>query len=123
MIYPLDQNYSQLEVISLAEDWSKHEAFILGRVEGKSYDKLAGELGVDRRTLFRWGHEHEDEIDALEQDRLQELRKKYQVTKEARLKWLGENLQKLTSELMTRDDIVDLETGPLTSLVLRHFQQ
>ena len=87
----------------------KKRDFIRLRAEGKSIRAAAAELGIGRSTCSRWERELKDQIDELRRDELEELYAHYHMTKEARIRRLGDTLGKIEDAL----DQVDLaETDP-----------
>lgn len=78
-------------------------AFIKLRAEGRSYRSIAGELGICKTTCSAWEAELKDAIAEQRQERLQELYTAYAMTKEARIKQLGDALGKIDSALAGAD--------------------
>lgn len=82
------------------------QEFIKLRAEGLSYRQITKETGLAKDTCRRYEKEFREEINQLKADKMQELYKSYHMTKEARIKKLGETLSKINSAL----DEVDLST-------------
>lgn len=83
-------------------------AFIQLRAEGRSYRAIAGELGICKSTCSAWDAEMNDAIAERKQEMLQELYTAYAMTKEARIKKLGDTLGRIDTALAG----ADLESMP-----------
>lgn len=82
----------------------KRKLFIEKRVlEGKSFDTIANELEVSKRTCVNWNIELEDEILELENIEKQKLIEVYKLSQKCRIEYLGELHQRLVKELNKRD--------------------
>ena len=88
-------------------------AFIQLRAEGRSYSYIAAELHISKSTCSSWEHELKDAIDELKRERLEELYTAYHMTREARIKRLGDTLDRITDAL----DGVDLTELPAAQLL------
>lgn len=75
------------------------EQFIKLRAEGRSYSYITKTLGIAKATCSNWESEYKDQIAELKADRIQELYNSYYMTKEARIKKLGETLNKINTTL------------------------
>lgn len=93
--------------------------FIQLRAEGKSYGIIAAELNISKSTCVKWERDLKAEIDELAQIRLDELHTAYRMTTEARIKALGETLEKINSALAEKD-LSDLPADKLLTLKLRY---
>lgn len=82
------------------------QEFIRLRAEGKSYRQIYKETGLAKATCASWEKEFKDEIAQLKADKMQELYKSYHMTKEARIKKLGETLNQINTAL----EGIDLST-------------
>lgn len=89
------------------------QAFIRLRAEGKSYRAIEKEIGVSRSTCSEWEKELRTEIGRLRQESYEELYTQYGMTKEARIRRLGETLRRIDSAL----DAVDLSALPPEKLL------
>ena len=78
--------------------------FIRLRAEGKSYSYIAVTLHISKATCTSWERELKDAIAELKQEQLSELYSSYYMTKEARIKKLGDTLEQINTAL----DGVDL---------------
>lgn len=79
------------------------ENFIRLRAEGKSYNQITQELGIAKATCSNWEKELKGRIQELKADRIEELYNTYFMTKEARIKKLGDTLNKINTALDNAD--------------------
>ena len=68
--------------------------FIRLRAEGRSYSYIADKLHISKSTCSSWEAELKGAIAELKQEQLSELYSSYAMTKEARIKKLGDNFLK-----------------------------
>lgn len=94
------------------------QRFIELRAAGKSYDKIAIELGKSKQTLIDWGREFDSEITNLKNINLEALYEAYNIFKEIRLKQLA-NLLSKASEAINDRDFTDVPTDKLIDLVIK----
>ena len=87
--------------------------FIRMRAEGKSYTAIAETLNISKSTCTSWERELKDQIAQLKGEQLEELYTAYFMTKETRIKKLGETLERINTAL----DDVDLSTMPPEKLL------
>ena len=87
--------------------------FIRLRAEGKSYSVIADTLHISKSTCTAWERELKDAITELKQEQLNELYSSYYMTKEARIKKLGETLDGINTAL----DGADLSQIPPEKLL------
>lgn len=87
--------------------------FIRLRAEGRSYSYIADTLHISKSTCSSWERELQDAISELKQEQLNELYNSYAMTKEARVKKLGETLNGINEAL----DAVDLKEIPAEKLL------
>lgn len=80
--------------------------FIRLRAEGKSYSYIADTLHISKATCTSWERELKDAIAELKQEQLNELYSSYYMTKEARIRKLGDTLESINTAL----DGADLTT-------------
>lgn len=73
--------------------------FIRLRAEGKSYSVIADTLHISKSTCTAWERELKDAITELKQEQLNELYSSYYMTKEARIKKLGDTLDSINTAL------------------------
>lgn len=77
--------------------------FIRLRAEGKSYAAISKELGISKDTCSKWENALKDKISSLKAEQLSELYDSYYMTKEARIKKIGDVLQRIDDALATAD--------------------
>lgn len=77
--------------------------FVRLRAEGKSYTVISKELGISKSTCTSWERELKEEVAALKREQLNELYDSYYMTKEARIKKLGDTLSKINTALDEAD--------------------
>lgn len=77
--------------------------FIKLRAEGKSFNHIAETLHISKSTCSAWETEFKDAISELKQEQLNELYDAYFMTKETRIKKLGETLNEINNALTNRD--------------------
>jgi hypothetical protein len=77
--------------------------FIKLRAEGKSYSNIAGTLHISKSTCTAWERELKGAIAELKQEQLNELYSSYYMTKEARIKKLGDTLDNINTALDEAD--------------------
>lgn len=87
--------------------------FIRLRAEGRSYSYIADTLHISKSTCSSLERELQDAIAELKQEQLNELYNSYAMTKEARVKKLGETLNGINEAL----DAVDLKEIPAEKLL------
>ncbi|MFC4271595.1 transposase [Sneathiella chungangensis] len=96
----------------------KKSAFVHMRAVGKSYSRISAELGVSKGALSNWNAELEEEIAAAKAIELDALQEEFFMTKERRIRVLGEQLKRLDEELKNRD-LSELSTD---KLIAAHMQ-
>ena len=87
--------------------------FIQLRAERKSFDHIAKELNISKSTCSEWEKECKEAIALLKAEQLEELYTAYSMTKEARIKELGDTLDKVNTALAA----ADLEAMPPEKLL------
>lgn len=87
--------------------------FIKLRAEGKSYSFIGFELGLSKDTCHRWERELSEAIAELKREQMEELYTAYKMTKEARIRRLGDTLENIDTALAQ----VDLRTVPPEKLL------
>lgn len=95
----------------------KKEAFIEMRAKGLSLQKCAEALQVSKATLCNWSREMEEEIARFKAIEVESLQERYLLTKEARIKLLGERLETINQELDGRG-LGDVPTAKLLEMAL-----
>ena len=92
------------------------------RAEGKSYEQIARELNISKSTCTEWERALAAQIDEVKRAKLNELIEAYGMTKEARIKNLGETLTKIDEALQAADfSTVDIDK--LLTLKLKYAEQ
>lgn len=81
----------------------KKREFIRLRAEGKSYRAIQAETGISKSTCSEWEKELRSDIDGLRQESLEELYTQYGMTREARIRRLGETLSRIDKALEEAD--------------------
>lgn len=89
------------------------QEFIRLRAEGLSYRAIQERLSVSKSTCQKWESTYSDQIAELKADQMKELYNAYGMTKEARIKKLGDTLTRLQTAL----DGVDLTQLPPEKLL------
>ena len=92
------------------------QRFIELRARGWTYSRLMTELNISRPTLVDWSRKHQFEIQNFHAIELEAMREKWLSSTADRDKALGEQLQRLHSELEKRD-LSTLSTPQLMSAV------
>ncbi|MCE6987438.1 helix-turn-helix domain containing protein (plasmid) [Streptococcus suis] len=87
--------------------------FIALRAQGKTFEYIAKELNISKSTCSAWEKELKTAIADLKQEQLNELYDTYYMTKEARIKKLGDILDRIDNTL----DQADLTEVPLEKLL------
>jgi len=87
--------------------------FIRLRAEGKSYSVIAKELEISKSTCTSWEQELKEEISQFKREQLEDLYGAYYMTKEARIKKLGDTLNRINTAL----DGLDLSSVPPEKLL------
>lgn len=95
------------------------DRFIQLRAEGKSYAYITATLNIAKATCTEWERELKAEIDTLKRARLEELYEKYAMAKEARIRRLGETLDKINAAL-DKVDFADMPPEKLLDYKLKY---
>lgn len=77
--------------------------FIVMRAEGKSYSTIAKELGISKSTCTDWEKKLQEQIAEKKAEQLEKLYSSYYMTREARIKKLGETLETIDGALASAD--------------------
>lgn len=97
------------------------EEFIILRAQGWSFDRIAKKLKTAKQTLINWSGTYAVEISHLKALELEALQEEYFLTKEGKIKLLGEAVKKLKTELDKRD-LSDVPTAKLYELLDRYHE-
>lgn len=97
-------------------------AFIKARAEGKSYNTITQELGIAKATCTSWERTLKEEIEELRQAQLEELYTAYSMTREARIKALGDILQGLDRAIAEKP-LEELPADRLLELRLKYGRE
>lgn len=79
------------------------QEYIKLRAEGKSYSFIADELHISKSTCTQWEAQLSEEIARLKKEELNSLYENYHMKKEARIKQLGDTLEKVNNALENID--------------------
>lgn len=96
-------------------------AFVMQRAQGKSFDKIADDLGITKQTLIKWQGELFAQIREQEFYEVQAITEAYAVTRRQRFDATAKALHAILAELSRRidtDQLADLPTDKLVNLAL-----
>ena len=96
-------------------------AFVMQRAQGKSFDKIADDLGITKQTLIKWQGELFAQIREQEFYEVQAITEAYAVTRRQRFDATAKALHAVLAELSRRidtDQLADLPTDKLVNLAL-----
>ena len=91
------------------------------RAEGKSYSVIAKQLHISKTTCASWERELSDQIDELKRAELAELCESYGMTKEARIKKLGDTLLKI-EDAISKADFSTVDPAKLLDFKLKYTE-
>lgn len=91
------------------------------RAEGKSYSAIAEQLHISKATCTKWERELKDQIDELKRAELAELCESYSMTKEARIRRLGDTLDKI-NEAVDKADFSAVDPAKLLDYKLKYME-
>ena len=95
--------------------------FIRLRAEGRSYSYIADTLHISKSTCTKWERELKAQIAELRQEQLNELYSAYAMTKEARIKKLGDTLGKINAAL-EKTDFTAVDPAKLLDYKLKYME-
>ena len=95
--------------------------FIQLRAEGKSYRDIAKKLSIARNTCEKWSREMAQQIDEQKREYLQEIIESYKITKEGRIRALGDTLKRIDNALKEAD-LSKIEPGRLLDYKLKYTE-
>ena len=96
-------------------------AFVEMRAQGNSYSKIAEALHISKATCTAWERELKDQIAALKQEQLNELYNNYFMTKEARIRRLGDTLNGI-NDALAGTDLTELPPEKLLDFKLKYAE-
>lgn len=95
---------------------------IILRARGYPYLKIAKKLNMAKNTVMKYASELEEEIAAARALELELLYEQYYLSKEKRVKFLGQQIKLLEKELKSRD-LSEVPTEKLLELLLKYHSQ
>lgn len=95
--------------------------FIRLRAEGRSYSYIADKLHISKSTCSSWEAELKGAITELRQEQLSELYSSYAMTKEARIKKLGDTLESINTAL-NGADLTEIPPEKLLDFKLKYTE-
>ena len=105
----------------MTHDNDQRMAFVMQRAQGKSFDKIADDLGITKQTLIKWQGELFSQIREQEFFEVQAITEAYAVTRRQRFDATAKALHAVLAELSRRidtDQLADLPTDKLVNLAL-----
>ena len=96
-------------------------AFVMQRAQGKSFDKIAENLGISKQTLIKWQGELFAQIREQEFYEVQAITEAYAVTRRQRFDATARTLGAVLAELTRRvdtDQLADMATDKLVNLAM-----
>jgi hypothetical protein len=91
------------------------QRFIELRAQGHTYNRIAADLNVSKRTLITWSRKHQFDIENLRAVELEAMREQAIASRQARVDHLAGQLRQVEDELKKRD-ITELSTSRLFAL-------
>lgn len=82
---------------------AKNKEFVLLRAEGLSFDKIASQINVTKKTLIQWSRLFQSEIKDLEFQAMQQIREEFGNNQVQKYKTLLEHLKKLDEGIADAD--------------------
>ena len=105
----------------MTHDNDQRMAFVMQRAQGKSFDKIAENLGISKQTLIKWQGELFAQIREQEFYEVQAITEAYAVTRRQRFDATARTLGAVLAELARRvdtDQLADMATDKLVNLAL-----
>lgn len=96
-------------------------SFVELRAKGYPYSRICRELKVSKSTLSVWNTELSAEIARLRAENLRELYDAYYMSKEARIRRLGDTLKSIDDEL-ARKDLSEIPADKLLDYKLKYME-
>ena len=97
------------------KDANKKQEFVELRAKGLSFAKISEQISVSKPTLIEWSKELELEVSNLKAIEMDALYEQHRLHKEARIKRLSQQLNKLEAEIESRN-LADIPTSKLFDL-------
>ena len=97
------------------------QEYIRLRAEGKSYSYIADQLHISKSTCTKWERDLAAEIDEVKRAELAELYESYSMTKQARIKRLGDTLEKINTAL-EQADFSEVDPAKLLDFKLKYTE-
>lgn len=97
------------------------QEYIRLRAEGNSYSNIAEQLHISKSTCTKWERELAAEIDELKRAELAELYESYSMTKQARIRKLGDTLDKI-NEALEQADFSEVDPAKLLDFKLKYTE-
>ena len=95
--------------------------YIRLRAEGNSYSAICDQLHIAKGTCVKWERELSGQIAAIKRAELEELCESYGMTKEARIKKLGDTLDKINAAL-EQVDFASIDPVKLLDFKLKYTE-
>lgn len=92
----------------------KQKKFLLLRADGLSFDKIAKEIKVTKKTLIQWSRIFKDDINDLQFQAMRDLKEQYSFSKQKKYEQLLKHLQKIDEAI----EETDLKTASIKDLLL-----
>lgn len=92
--------------------------FLQMRSEGHSFQAIANELNISKQTLIEWSKEFTTELQNIKTIRIEAIYNRFALTKDARITFMGEMIERVKSELDTRD-LTKVGTERLFDIILK----
>jgi len=104
---------------------NKKQEFIELRATGLSFSKISEQISVSKPTLIEWSKELELEVSNLKAIAMEALYEEHRLNKEARIKRLSQQLNKLETEIESRslDSIPTSKLFDLYSSLLKTIKE
>lgn len=95
--------------------------FIRLRAEGLSYRKICDQLAISKSTCSTWEQKYKNEIAELKAEQLTSLYNEYSMTREARIKKLGNTLERI-DEALDNIDFTEVPPEKLLDYKLKYTE-
>lgn len=121
MSFANSMNKKNKNGVKMSHDNDVKMAFVMQRAQGKSFAKIADDLGVSKQTLITWQGELFDQIREQEYFEIQNITETFAVTRRQRFAVTAKLLQAVLTELTRRADteqLADMDTDKLVKLAL-----